>query len=112
MKRYFIFYVLFFFLSPLSSYAHNQEDDTKALIEIMETIRINGSEVIVGNEDMICYSKKYIFRLFLCSLFITTWIYCISYKLFSGVIYSKIYVYMCVYIHMYGRYIYTYFGIF
>ena len=61
MKRYFIFHVIFFFISPLSSYAHNQEDDTKALREIMETIRINGSEVIVGNEDMICYSKKYIF---------------------------------------------------
>ena len=61
MKRYFIFYVLYLFISPLSSYAHCLADDTKALIEIMETIRINGNEVIVGNENMTCYSERYVF---------------------------------------------------
>ena len=58
MKRYFIFYVLFFLISPLSSYAYKQTSTSNALTEIMETIKITDTEIIVGNDDMTCYSYK------------------------------------------------------
>ncbi|MBP3545653.1 MAG: hypothetical protein J6K16_00790 [Alphaproteobacteria bacterium] len=59
MKRYFIFYVLFFFIGSFSSYAQN--DSRKALIEIMETIRITETEIVVGNENMTCYREYSVF---------------------------------------------------
>ena len=33
----------------------------QALIEIMETIQVTDSEIIVGNEKMICYSEHSVF---------------------------------------------------
>ncbi len=61
MKRYFIFYVIFFFISPFLSYAYAQNDSMKALIEIMETIRVTDTEIIVGNENMSCYRAHSVF---------------------------------------------------
>ena len=40
--------------------------------------------------SFLLYKNIYFCRLFLCSLFITTCIYCISCKFFSVVIYSRI----------------------
>ena len=50
--------------------------------------------------SFLLYKKIYFCRLFLCSLFITTCIYCISCKFFNVVMYSRIYVYMCVCIYI------------